>query len=236
MDEAISLHDPIMQEAFAAMPLIEKKIEHIYPELNPTNHLHILIPNLLSEGETRTEAERLSHNWGKAEYICELAQMCREIGYSSTVHLLRKTDYREEICKIPENAALFNMCDGGDIEGVPGPSVALFLENSGRRFYGCNYRFMSSTSSKKQMKETFINNNVSTAKYVVVTPECPLTEESVAHMTYPFFVKASNSYGSVGLSEDSVVNNFEEAREQVQRMLQVFDELVVEEFILGTEW
>jgi len=86
------------------------------------------------------------------------------------------------------------------------------------------------------MKDVFVKNNVETSRYVYVTNTKPLKEEDLEGMRYPLFVKASDSYGSIGCSKDSVVNSFQEVLTQSNKLLQMFTGVLIEEFILGSEY
>jgi len=95
---------------------------------------------------------------------------------------------------------------------------------------------MEGTVSKYQMKQKFVEHGVSTAKYFLVSKGTELSREAVVHMTYPFFVKASDSYGSIGLSQNSVCHNYEELEIQVKYMRTLFENVLIEEFIQGAEF
>jgi len=236
-EERICDRDAIYREAQEAKPL---DITVIYGEDkgNPKYRVHILVPNFLSETEVRSEMERISHNYGKAEYFSDLIKMFGEMSQpiDAILHLVRMNDYKEVIENMPKGEVILNLCDGSDADGVPGPCVSRYLEEKGIPHCGCNYLFTEGTTHKYAMKERFIKAGVSTAKFTVVSPDHPLTRESVAHMTYPLFVKAADSYGSIGLSKNSVVKTYEECVAQVKRMQEIFQNILVEEFILGAEF
>jgi len=180
--------------------------------------------------------ERISNNYGKREYFDELIKMCDEINMDTALHLVRISDYKEVIDDIPKGAIILALCDGSDVDGVPGPSVTRYLEERGIAYFGCDDVFMVNTTNKSEMKDKFIANNVSTAKFVYVTPASPITRQSITHMTFPLFVKASDSYGSMGLSKDSVCHTFEECEKQIRVMQESFENIIVEEFIDGAEY
>jgi len=225
--------DAIYQQAIAAEPLKERVL---YGEDKGRTKVHLLVTNYVAKEDSRSEMERISNNYGKREYFDELIKMCDEIHMDAVLHLVRITDYKEVIDQIPKGAIILALCDGSDVDGVPGPSVTRYLEEKGIPYYGCDDVFMVNTTKKSEMKEMFIANNVATAKFVYVTPNSPLTRESMKHMTFPLFVKASDSYGSIGLSKDSVCHTFEECEKQVQVMQHTFENVIVEEFIDGAEY
>lgn len=225
--------DAIYKEAIAAQPL-DGKVLHA--EDKGRTKVHCLVPNFVSESEVRSEMERISHNYGKKEYFEELFRMFDEIHMDVVLHLVRMCDYKQVIDEIPRGAIILALCDGSDIDGVPGPGVTRYLEEKVIPYFGCDFVFMESTTKKYDMKEMFIANGVSTANFVYVTKDKPLTRDSVRNMRFPLFVKASDSYGSIGLSKDSIVHTYEECEKQVNFMQQTFKNLLVEEYIHGAEY
>jgi len=225
--------DAIYKEAIRAQPL-EKTV--IYGPDTGKPKVHVIVPNFMSESEVRSEMERISHNYGKKEYFEELIKICQEINRDAILHLVRMVDYKEVIDKIPRGAIILNLCDGADVDGVPGSGVSRYLEDQGIPYCGCDYLFTENTTRKYDMKEMFISKGVQTALFVIVTKDKPLTREAVQHMKYPLFVKASDSYGSIGLSTDSVVHSFEECVIQVGVMQKTFKTVLVEEYIDGAEY
>jgi len=231
--EKFNDREAIYKEAIAAQPLKERVI---YSKDKGRVKVNVLVPNFISESEVRSEMERISHNYGKKEYFEELLRIFDEINMDAVLHLVRMSDYEQVIDNIPKGAIILALCDGSDVDGVPGPGVTRYLEDKGIPYFGCDYIFMEATTRKSDMKERFITNGVSTANFVYVTKEKPLTRESVKNMKFPLFVKASDSYGSIGLTTDSVVHNFEECEKQVKFMQQIFENLLVEEYIHGAEY
>jgi len=223
----------IYQEAIEAQPLKERII---YAKDCGRPKIHVLVPNFISEEEVRSEMERISHNYGKKEYFDELLKICDEINRDGVLHLVRMVDYKEVIDNIPRGAVILNLCDGSDVDGVPGPGVTRYLEERGIPYFGCDYLFMEATTRKYEMKEKFIANGVQTANFVIVTKEKPITRDAVENMKFPLFVKASDSYGSIGLTTDSVVHTFEALERQVKVMQEIFENVLVEEFINGAEY
>jgi D-alanine-D-alanine ligase-like ATP-grasp enzyme len=230
--------DAIYREAREAQPLentivrppVDKGRANVIPRV------HILVPNFVSEEEVRSEEERISHNYGKREYLDELIAMFDEIHRDAVLYLVRMSDYKQVIDLMPRGEVVLNLCDGADVDGVPGPSVTRYLEEKGIPYCGCDYLFMEGTTSKYAMKEQFVRDGVSTARFVHVSKEKPLKREDTIFMQYPLFVKAEDSYGSIGLSNDSVCHTFEECETQVKKMQETFENILVEEFIQGAEF
>jgi len=189
-EEDIKLITNVMRNAALAKPY-ENKI--VTPKVSvelPSDAavICILIPNFLGVGEVRSEAERLSHNYGKGEYIQELAEVHAKMGKRSAIYLLRMDDYKDIIDSIPRNSNILNLCDGSDIEGVPGPCISKYLEDTKRNYYGCSASFQTITSSKIEMKRKFFQQGVSTSKFACVTKDKPLIRDAVKDMRYPLLM------------------------------------------------
>lgn len=71
----------------------------------------------------RSAAEKLTHNSEKEDYIEELRTLARELDFDPVIHLLRLSNIEAELDTIPPEELIMNVCDGSDIDGVPGPSV-----------------------------------------------------------------------------------------------------------------
>jgi D-alanine-D-alanine ligase-like ATP-grasp enzyme len=102
---------------------------------------------------------------------------------------------------------------------------------------GCDSVFINNTLTKNGMKKIFRDNMVSTPPGFAVTKETDLEAEVTNWgMTYPLFVKISDSYGSVGIDESSVCFDLEGLKRKVESLFESFQNLTVEEFIEGPEF
>jgi len=82
-----------------------------------------------------------------------------------------------------------------------------------------------------------MQNKISTAKFTTFSQKKkPQGPQDFEGMKFPLLVKVPDSYGCIGLSRDSLVRDFNETQIQVEKMLKIFKEVLVEEFILGTEY
>jgi D-alanine-D-alanine ligase-like ATP-grasp enzyme len=102
---------------------------------------------------------------------------------------------------------------------------------------GCDSQFINNTLTKNGMKEIFKKHLVSTPPGFPVTKETDIISEIESKgMTYPLFVKVSDSYGSVGLDDTSVCHNEEQLLSKCENLFKEFDNLTCEEFIDGQEF
>ncbi|KAJ3189813.1 hypothetical protein HDU85_000097 [Gaertneriomyces sp. JEL0708] len=201
--------------------------------------LHILVPDVVQDDvAVRSAAEKLTHNSEKEDYIQELGTLARDLNFEPVIHLMRLSNIEAEIDDIPSEDLIMNVCDGSDIDGVPGPSVAAYLEKKNcSNVVGCDSIFIEKTLTKNGMKELFREHLVSTPPGFALTKKdnlAALTEEW--GMTYPLFIKVSDSYGSVGLDDSSVCHTVEDAQRKCDELFKEFENLTVEEYIDGPEY
>lgn len=88
---------------------------------------------------------------------------------------------------------------------------------------------------KQRTKRILIGSGIPTPEYIIV--EYPLTMKlDTDNLKYPMMVKLLSEDASIGISENSVVNNREELDKRVEYLLKNFRQnLIVEEFIEGRE-
>jgi len=100
---------------------------------------------------------------------------------------------------------ILNLCDGNELDGSPGVSVVLALENAGIPFTGSSSFFYEITTYKVPMKTRLRERGVATAPFV---PLRNLPEDVArldAEVGYPAFVKPEVSAGSGGIGLTSLV-------------------------------
>jgi len=178
--EAIKKENIVVQieevkDAVLASPHLHKIISEPVANITlPPNApvVHTLVPNLLAVGEVRSEAERISHNYGKEEYITEIRRILALLGRRCILYLCSLTDYQFLVDQIPPNQGeILQLCDGSDVDGVPGPCVSAYLEEKGLRYYGCNKKFLSGTVSKTHMKNVFLFSTTFRRQSLLPSPE-----------------------------------------------------------------
>jgi D-alanine-D-alanine ligase len=125
------------------------------------------------------------------------------------------------------------MCDGAADEDRPGLDVVLALEALNLPFTGAASHFYEPT--REQMKSVCLAYGTLAPKGIALKDANDL-ESKVKRIRYPMIVKHPNSYGSVGLIKESLVNCLDELHAQVVRMSALFGGVLVEEFIEGREF
>ena len=130
---------------------------------------------------------------------------------------------------------VFNLCDDG-FRGDPifEPHVAALLDILNISYTGNNYFTIALCQNKARAKDILTYNGILTPKFQVFTSaERKLNPE----LKFPMIVKPIREDGSIGIRERSVVNNEEQLKEEVDRIVNIYkQEALVEEFIDGREF
>jgi len=128
---------------------------------------------------------------------------------------------------------VFNVCEGFAGVGHHEQHVAALLELFGKRFTGAGAIGLSLAGDKALAKKLLAFHGINTPRFSV------MQAGSVDHaddLTFPMFVKPSNSDASIGIDQRSVVNNFKELMERISYIQNEFNApALIEEFIDGRE-
>lgn len=139
---------------------------------------------------------------------------------------------------------IFNLCDGDEINGVPGISVIHYLQEKGLCFSGSTADFYDITTSKITMKEAFDRRNVATPKWEKILYKEQDITGIFKRLGSPLIIKpAISGGGSMGISIKNVVHDDEQLREQINLLFDGYHGwnltsagLVIEQFIKGREF
>lgn len=130
-----------------------------------------------------------------------------------------------------------NLCDGfeesdndGDYTGL---DIVKALDDLNLPFTGANSG--SYDPSREEMQAAAERHQVGFVRGVNV-PTVEEVEALTQGLPYPLMVKHPNSYGSMGMTRNSRVENLQELRTQVRRICNRFGGARVEEFIDGREF
>eukprot|EP01012_Entosiphon_sulcatum_P039216 TRINITY_DN5149_c0_g1_i1.p1 TRINITY_DN5149_c0_g1~~TRINITY_DN5149_c0_g1_i1.p1 ORF type:complete len:1420 (+),score=234.28 TRINITY_DN5149_c0_g1_i1:1875-6134(+) len=195
---------------------------------------------LTTDGPTsscRSELEAMTQETGREEHQKELQATFENLGYKCEIVPLLLSNYKQKIAAIPRDQIIVNFCDGSDIDGSAGPCVAEYLEKiQFPRVFGCTSDFLGISSLKHKMKDVFYLHNVSTPPGIVIPQGAKMIHQELCNLTFPLFVKPSDSYASVGISVDSLCKSISDVESTVKRLQTVFSAVIVEEFIEGPEY
>jgi len=126
-----------------------------------------------------------------------------------------------------------NLCDGAWDEDRPGIEVVQTLEKLNVAFTGAGTGFYDPT--RESMKMAAYASDVKVPAYMYVR-SIEQEKRVVEKLRFPMIVKHPQSYGSVGMTKDSRVTDFQGLHRELERMLKQFGGALVEEFIEGREY
>ena len=113
---------------------------------------------------------------------------------------------------------VFNLCDGDELNGVPGINVIRRLKLLGLCFTGSEEHFYEVTTSKIDMKTAFEAAGVSTPPWEVIPPRATNARGILKRLGSPLIIKPAVSAGSMGITIKSVVHTAEELRREVRQL------------------
>jgi len=113
--------------------------------------------------------------------------------------------------------------------------VPILLEMAGVPFVGADALSLGISLDKIMAKKIFLAEGIPTPKFVEIKSLDGLV--NLEHMKFPFFVKPRFEGSSKGLTETSRVENKEELKKQVERVITIYKQpALIEEFIRGEEF
>jgi hypothetical protein len=140
----------------------------------------------------------------------------------------------EVLAEVPTDALVFNNCDEtpNDVN-----SLGRILRSRFPRFIGCGPEYIERTSFKSWATDLLIANGVPTPGYVLVSVECPGTEEEVLKLgPGKYFIKVDKGFDSVGITEACVCKSPAEALTQARKMAAQYGPCVINPMISGREF
>lgn len=156
----------------------------------------------------------------------------RAVGHPVTSVTVRQPDLRRLLRRYsPQEFIVFNWC-----EALPGversePQVAQVLESMGFTFTGATHRSLELSCDKARSREAMV-------KMHVPVPEGRVFEklDGARWDRFPAIVKPVYEHSSIGITEDSIVENRSQLRKQLESVLAEYGPALVEEFIDGREF
>jgi len=105
----------------------------------------------------------------------------------------------------------------------------------GIKYTGNNPLCLANCLFKERTKQLLKFKNIDTPDYLVITKRTKLIETEFK-LNFPAILKLASEDASIGISENSVVNNFYELKKQVNYLQRNFGtDIIAEEFIKGRE-
>jgi D-alanine-D-alanine ligase len=202
----------------------------------------VLAPKLESEDPN------LSYYYDFTQSIAEYTKVFEELSVEWIWQPVTISDFKTVIKTIKTNSGgktplVLNLCDGDEVNGVPGVSVIHELEKESLLYTGSDAHFYTITTSKIPMKKAFDKAGVSTAAWRVISGKRGSIKGICQRVGSPLIIKPAVSGGSMGVSVKNVVNTEEELADRFEEIKKGYrgwnllaDGLFVEQFITGPEY
>jgi D-alanine-D-alanine ligase len=153
-------------------------------------------------------------------------------------------NYKEQIARVKSSKAkqniVLNLCDGDEINQVPGVSVIHALKAENVIFTGSEAHFYQVTTSKIPMKEAFDQHGVSTPRWKKLNGQNRGVIEKVGGT---IIVKPAVSAGSMGIGIDNVVSDYDALKDVLAKIRKGYRGwklyeagVLAEQFIEGREF
>jgi D-alanine-D-alanine ligase len=113
--------------------------------------------------------------------------------------------------------------------------IAGLYELLGYQYTGNIPSTLGNCLNKERAKEILHSNGIRTPKAITLSPKLKFTKKDIA-LNYPLILKIVDEDASIGISENSVVNNYKELRKQLAFLIETYKKsIIVEEYIEGRE-
>jgi D-alanine-D-alanine ligase len=192
-----------------------------------------------------TDDPTLQFYYDYTQSIAEYTKVFSEINCEWEWVNVTLKNISEAIHKVKSNTSkkniVLNLCDGDEINEVPGVSVIHALDKHNLTYTGSDSYFYQVTTSKITMKEVFDDHGVSMPRWVKLNGH--VDKNMFKKIGNPAIVKPAVSAGSMGISVKNVVSDFGELKEIVTAIKKGYKGwnlhgagLLAEQFIIGKEF
>lgn len=155
--------------------------------------------------------------------------------------LFRRRGYAVQIIKVePEDLSglkklkadfVFNLVDSKKME----LEIARILERLHIPYSGSSFRAIQTSNNKIKTKHVFAKNSLPTPSFTIVRLGERISRGMIPGK-FPLIVKPAFEHCSIGITDNSVVTNYEQFKKTVQSLRKKHHQsLIVEEFIAGKE-
>ena len=149
-----------------------------------------------------------------------------------TIFLNKLTTYKQLKDASKKGYDIFvNLCEGYLEWTVPSIDVIYTLELLNLPYTGPNLKLYD--PPKELMKYVAYCANVATPAYQKINAKL---EIDTFNLSFPLFIKPAKAGDSLGIDENSLVKNNIELQQQVSKIIDEYDELLIEEYIEGSEF
>lgn len=192
-----------------------------------------------------TDDPKLSAYYDYTQSIAEFTKVFSELNCEWEWVNITLINLHQEIARVKtftaKQSIVVNLCDGDEINQVPGISVIHALKACNIIFTGSDSYFYDITTSKITMKKAFDQCGVITPKWQKLNGH--IDKNLFNKIGKPVIVKPAVSAGSMGISLTNVVSDGEEMKNALVKIRKGYrgwkvDEagLLAEQFIVGREF
>jgi D-alanine-D-alanine ligase len=148
---------------------------------------------------------------------------------------LNKLTTWQQLHKLKRNKydIFVNLCEGYLHWEVPSIDVIHSLEMLNLPYTGPNSILYD--PPKELMKYVAYTCNVKTPAYIIINEETDINKAG-KDLKFPLFIKPSKAGDSLGIDDDSLVNNEKDFLSKTISLLKEYDEVLAEEYIAGREF
>lgn len=113
--------------------------------------------------------------------------------------------------------------------------MAGLYELLGYQYTGNVPQTLGNCLNKERTKEILYSNNIKTPRAITLSPDEKFSKKDI-NLNYPLIIKLVDEDASIGISENSVVNNYKELKNHFKFLTETYNKsLIVEEYIVGRE-
>ena len=136
--------------------------------------------------------------------------------------------------KYQNNDSIFiNIGDGLD-QHYSRVQAPILLELLNVKYTNSN-PFVSALLSNKHYTKLAVQEYVKTPYGILFYNDLPIPHRRIEKLTFPVIVKPNTEGSSVGITQQSVCNSPEKVEQQIRKMREEFQEILIEEYIPGYE-
>lgn len=167
--------------------------------------------------------------------IIAVEKSLHELGHTVVKYIADLDLFDNLISNKPSIDLVFNLCDDGFFaDSQLEPHLPAVLDVLGILYTGSGYLTLALCLNKLRAKELFIANRLPTPKFQIFESE---NDKLKNNFKFPLIVKPVHEDASIGIKDESVVNNESELRKRIRVVIKEYNQpALVEEFIDGREF
>ncbi len=210
-------------------PVTESSSDRKY--ISETGILHEGRKNLSANATVLTDLSEV----GVLEERENIVQALQAVGYRcSMFNVDRDITRLLNYIKNEKPDVIFNLCESVGNEAIHEMHIAGLFELFEIPYTGSDPLTLGIALNKVKVKELLLYHQLLTPQFQIIRSPVRITlDES---LNFPLIVKPSREDASLGISTESVVNNFNDLKKRVRYIIEQFDQpALAEEYIDGRE-